>query len=105
MADSGGTNEMMQAMLERNRQLLELIERKPETFHVMLSLNKAIHYFDGKSSCHKARAWLKSTDFMAVLHSWLDSFRLENIRLHMKEPAQFWLQALSMTLLRGRTSR
>ncbi|KAL3198059.1 hypothetical protein MRX96_044533 [Rhipicephalus microplus] len=45
MADCGGTNEMMQAMLERNRRLLELIKRKPETFHVMLSLNKAIHYF------------------------------------------------------------
>lgn len=93
MADGGGTNEMMQALLEQNRLLLELIKRKPEAFHVMPDLNKAIQDFDGEGSCHEAGAWLKSIDSMAALHGWPDSFRLENARLHMKGPARFWLQA------------
>ncbi|XP_037579151.1 uncharacterized protein LOC119461853 [Dermacentor silvarum] len=85
MADGGGTNEMMQALLEQNRRLLELIERKPEAFHIMPDLNKAIQDFDGEGSCHEAGAWLKSIDSMAVLHGWPDSFRLEN-RLHGYQP-------------------
>ncbi|KAH6930129.1 hypothetical protein HPB50_010380 [Hyalomma asiaticum] len=59
MADGGGTHEMMQALLEQNRRLLELIERKPEAFHVMPDLNKAIYDFDGEGSSHEAGAWLK----------------------------------------------
>ncbi|KAG0429428.1 hypothetical protein HPB47_023644 [Ixodes persulcatus] len=73
--------------------LLDLVERKPEAFHVMPDLNKAIHDFDGEGSSHEAGAWLKSICFMAVLHGWPDSFRLENARLHMKGTARFWLQA------------
>ncbi|KAH6943773.1 hypothetical protein HPB50_027283 [Hyalomma asiaticum] len=93
MAVGGGTHEMMQALLEQNRRLLELIERKPEAFHVMPDLNKAIYDFDGEGSSHEAGAWLKSIDSMAVLHGWPDSSRLENARLHMKGPARFWLQS------------
>ncbi|XP_040357307.1 uncharacterized protein LOC121046777 [Ixodes scapularis] len=92
MANDNG-NEIMQALLEQNRRLLDLVERKPETFHVMPDLNKAVHDFDGEGSSHEAGAWLKSIDSMAVLHGWPDSFRLENARLHMKGPARFWLQA------------
>ncbi|KAL1417181.1 hypothetical protein MTO96_000662 [Rhipicephalus appendiculatus] len=106
MADGGGTHEMMQALLEQNRRLLELFERKSEAFHVMPDLNKAIHYFDGEGSCHEAGAWVKSIDSMAVLHGWPDSFRLEKARLHMKGPAlDFGFRPVSMTLLRGRASR
>ncbi|KAG0435109.1 hypothetical protein HPB47_018680 [Ixodes persulcatus] len=79
----------MQVLLEQNRRLLDLIERKPETFHVMPELNKAIHDFDGEGSSHEAGVWLKSIDSMAVLHGWPDSFRL----LHMRGPARFWLQS------------
>ncbi|KAL1422863.1 hypothetical protein MTO96_000442 [Rhipicephalus appendiculatus] len=56
MADGGGTHEIMQALLEQNRRLLELFERKSEAFHVMPVLNKAIHDFDGEGSCHEAGA-------------------------------------------------
>ncbi|XP_072140472.1 uncharacterized protein [Dermacentor andersoni] len=94
MADGGGThqNQMMQTLLEQNRRLLGLLGRKPEAFHVMPDLNKAVHDFHGEGSSHESGAWLKSTDSMAVLHGWPDSFRLENAKLHMKGPARFWLQ-------------
>ncbi|KAL1437447.1 hypothetical protein MTO96_048935 [Rhipicephalus appendiculatus] len=97
MADGGGTHELMQALLEQNRRLLELFERKSDAFHVMPDLNKTIHDFDGEGSCHEAGAWLKSIDSLAVARlagqGWTDGFRLENARLHMKGPARFWRQA------------
>ncbi|KAL1486505.1 hypothetical protein MTO96_046931 [Rhipicephalus appendiculatus] len=92
---------MMQVLLEQNGRLLELFERKSEAFHVIPDLNKAIHDFDGEGSCHEAGAWLKSIDSMAVLYGWPDSFRLENARLHMKGPAQFWLQVRVDDLITG----
>ncbi|XP_065298921.1 uncharacterized protein [Dermacentor albipictus] len=84
MADGGGTheNQLMQGLLEQNRPLLELLERKPEAFHVMPDLNKTIHDFDGEGSSHEAGAWLKSIDSMAVLRGSPDSFRL----LHGYQP-------------------
>ncbi|KAG0409712.1 hypothetical protein HPB47_013184, partial [Ixodes persulcatus] len=60
--------------------------------YTVLRDSKAKFLLSGGSS-HKAGAWLKSIDSMAVLHGWPDSFRLENARLHMKGPARFWLQA------------
>ncbi|XP_042143434.1 uncharacterized protein LOC121833822 [Ixodes scapularis] len=81
MANDNG-NEIMQALLEQNRRLLDHVERKPETFHVMPDLNKAVRDFDGEGSSHEAGAWLKSIDSMAVLHGWPDSFRL----LHGYQP-------------------
>lgn len=87
MAGGDGNHEIMQALLEQTRRLLDLVERKPETFHVLPDLNKAIHNFDGEGSSHEAGAWLKTIDSMVVLHGWPDSFRLENARLHMKGPA------------------
>ncbi|KAG0417403.1 hypothetical protein HPB47_005645 [Ixodes persulcatus] len=104
MMANGDGNEIMQAPLEQNQRLLDLVERKPETFYVMPDLNKAIHDFDGEGSSHEAGVWLKSIDSMAVLHGWPVSFRLENARLHMKmKPSKEPLRVKETMVLPKRT--
>lgn len=75
-------------------------KRQSETsFHVMPDLTQSIGDFDRETDSDKlASEWLGNINTIAGLHKWLEVFKLQTAKQHLKGPARDWILGRLETL-------